>query len=291
MEDYEGESGQKLNKEKTSLFFSKNTPRETKEYVQQKFEAQIIQHHEKYLGLPPLIRKGKRKAFNCIKDQVGRDIAGWKGRLLSNAGREVLIKVVAQVTPTYTMSCFKLPNSLSNELNSMMSNFWWGQKEKERKMAWMSWKKMCTTKEKGGIGFKDLKAFNLALLAKQGWRILTNQNSLVHRIFKEKHFAKNTFLEAELGRRPSYAWRSIMVAREIVGRGLRWAVGNGEKVSIWNDRWFPTLEAFKVVSPKPLQPEAEIVVELINIDKRSWDVAKIRRCSFPTKPMLSLAFL
>ena len=82
-----------------------------------------------------------------------------------------------------------------------------------------------------------------------------------------------------------------MVAREIVGRGLRWAVGNGEKVSIWNDRWFPTLEAFKVVSPKPLQPEAEIVVELINIDRRSWDVAKIRRCSFPTKPMLSLAFL
>ena len=78
---------------------------------------------------------------------------------------------------------------------------------------------------------------------------------------------KNTFLEAELGRRPSYAWRSIMAAKEIVGRGSRWAVGNGEKVSIWNDRWLPTLEAFKVVSPKPLQPEAEIVVELINIDR------------------------
>ena len=134
-------------------------------------------------------------------------------------------------------------------------------------MAWMSWKKMCTMKEKGEMGFRDLKAFNLALLAKQGWRILTNQNSLVHRIFKAKYFAKNTFLEAELGRRPSYSWRSIMAAREIVGRGSRWAVGNGEKVSIWNDRWLPTLEAFKVVSPKPLQPEAEIVVELINIDR------------------------
>ena len=67
-------------------------------------------------------------------------------------------------------------------------------------MAWMSWKKMCTTKEKGKMGFRDLKAFNLPLLAKQGWRILANQNSLVHRIFKAKYFAKNTFLEAELGR-------------------------------------------------------------------------------------------
>ena len=67
-------------------------------------------------------------------------------------------------------------------------------------MAWMSWKKMCTTKEKVKMGFRDLKDFNLALLAKQGWRILANQNSLVHRIFKAKYFTNNTFLEAKLGR-------------------------------------------------------------------------------------------
>ena len=72
LKEYEGDSGQKLNKEKTSLFFSKNTHRETQEYVQRRFGAQIIHHHEKYLGLPPLIGRGKRKAFNRIKDQVGR---------------------------------------------------------------------------------------------------------------------------------------------------------------------------------------------------------------------------
>ena len=148
-------------------------------------------------------------------------------------------------------------------------------------MAWMSWKKMCTTKEKVKMGFRDLIAFNLALLAKQGWRILANQNSLVHRIFKAKYFAKKTFLEAELGRRPSYAWRSIMAAKEIVGRGSRWAIGNGEKVGIWKDRWLPTPEAFKVVSPKPLQAEAEIVAELIDLDRQSWDVAKIKRMFLP----------
>ena len=93
---------------------------------------------------------------------------GWKGRLLSCVGREILIKAVAQATPTYTMSCFKLPNSLCKELNSMMGNFWWGQKDKERKMAWVTWEKLCTPKEEGGMGFRDLKAFNLALLAKQG---------------------------------------------------------------------------------------------------------------------------
>ena len=66
---------------------------------------------------------------------MGRKIAGWKGKLLSNAGREILIKAVAQATPTYIMSMFKLPETLCKELNSMMSNLWWGQKEKERKLA------------------------------------------------------------------------------------------------------------------------------------------------------------
>ena len=148
------------------LFFSKNTNREIQEKIKNSFGAQIIHKHERYLGLPTLVGRGKKKAFNRIKDLVGRKIAGWKGKFLSNAGREVLIKTVAQVTTTYTMSCFKLPNSLCRELNSLVSQFWWGQKDKERKMAWISWENMCIPKVEGKMGFKDLKAFNLALLAK-----------------------------------------------------------------------------------------------------------------------------
>ena len=70
LEDYEAELGQKLNKEKTSLFFSKNIKREVQDQVKHIFGAKIIQHHERYLGLPPLVGKGKRKAFDLIKDQV-----------------------------------------------------------------------------------------------------------------------------------------------------------------------------------------------------------------------------
>ena len=93
------------------------------EGVKNLFGAQIIQQYEKYLGLPSMIGKGKKKAFNRLKDQVGRRIARWKGKLLSSAGREILIKTVAQATPMYTISCFKLPNSLCRELNAMVSSF------------------------------------------------------------------------------------------------------------------------------------------------------------------------
>ena len=95
LEDYQGDSRQKLNREKTSLYFSKNASGDVKNYVKEKLGARVVQHHEKYLGLPPLVGKGKRKAFNRIKDQVGRKIARWKGKLLSHAGREILIKAVA----------------------------------------------------------------------------------------------------------------------------------------------------------------------------------------------------
>ena len=279
---YEKESGQKLNKEKTSLFFSKNTCSEFKEMAKETFGAQIIHQHEKYLGLPPLIGRSKKNAFNRIKDQVSRKVAIWKGKLLSNAGREILIKAVAQATPTYTMSCFKLPDSLCSELNSLMGRFWWGQKANERKLAWLSWEKLCSPKLEGGMGFRDLKAFNLVLLAKQGWRIQKNPDSLIHKVFKAKYFAGSTFMEAQMGKRPSYIWRSILSAREIITRGSRWVIGNGRRVHIWKDRWLPVAESYKVISPKVhIRGEIEMVSDLMDDEGRGWNADLVRTIFLP----------
>ena len=106
--------------------------------------------------------------FNDIKEKFGKKLARWKKKMLSKASKEILIKAVAQAIPTYTMGCFKLPDFSCEELTSMVRNFWWGQKKEEKKTAWLSWEKMCEPKSCGGMGFKNLKLFNLALLAKQG---------------------------------------------------------------------------------------------------------------------------
>ena len=115
-------------------------------------------------------------------------------------------------------------------------------------MAWVAWEKLCISKEEGGMGFRDFRAFNLALLAKQGWRLQQNANSLVHRVFKARYFADRPFKEAILGKRPSFAWCSIFATKDIVVSGSRWVVGNGEQIDIWKDRWLTTLDSFKVVS-------------------------------------------
>jgi hypothetical protein len=75
------------------------------------------------------------------------------------------------------MSVFQLPKSLCDETNSTMMKFWWGHKENKSKIAWMTWKRMRLLKLKGGLGYRNLKSFNWALLSKQGWRLLHNSDS------------------------------------------------------------------------------------------------------------------
>lgn len=88
---------------------------------------EIIQY-EKYLELPSLVGRNKKKtSFNYIEESVWKKIQGWKEKLLSQVGREIIIKAVVQAIPTYTMSCFKLPLGLCTEIESLIMRFWWGQ--------------------------------------------------------------------------------------------------------------------------------------------------------------------
>ena len=94
------------------------------------------------------------------------------------------IKAVVQAIPTYFMSCFILPKGVCEHLISLMRNFGWGCKDGMIKTCWVAWDHMIKPKSIGELGFRDMELFNLALLAKQAWRILQEPNSLSARVLK-----------------------------------------------------------------------------------------------------------
>ena len=108
---------------------------------------------------------------------------------------------------------------------------------------------MCKSKLDGGMGFRNLQTFNLAMLAKQGWRLISNPNSLVAQIYKVRYYPHGDVFKAKLGSSPSYTWRSIFNGLEVVKRGTWWRIGNGERIHIWEDKWLPTPTMYKVISP------------------------------------------
>jgi hypothetical protein len=103
----------------------------------------------KYLGLPAYVGRSRAKTFAYLKDRILKAIQGWKEKMLTKVGKEILIKACAQAIPVFAMT------------------FFWAIQDKENKIHWLSWEKLTRSKEKRGLGYKDLYTFNLSMLPKQ----------------------------------------------------------------------------------------------------------------------------
>ena len=213
-----------------------------------------------------------------------------EGKLLSQVGREVLIKSVIQTIPTYSMSCFKLPKGLIKEIETMIRKFWWGYSGDCRKVHWVKWERLCQAKEAGGMGFKEIEKFNEALLAKKVWQMLENLESLCHRVFKARFFPDCSILEATSSTNGSYAWKSILGARDVVRKGMGWRIGDGKLVSIKEDKWLPDKVYRTVSSPLPSIPPDAKVSTLIDTETRAWKEEEVKHMFLPheAKNILSI---
>ena len=159
-----------------------------------------------YLGLPEKICGSKQEVFSFVQDRLNNRINSWSAKFLSKGGKEILIKSVAQALPTYVMSCFLLPQTIINKLRGAIAKFWWSTKNNNRGLHWLAWDKVCIPLEDGGLGFRDFKEFNIALLAKQLWRILRYPNSLLSRVLKGRYFRYSNIMESKPANSPSFVW-------------------------------------------------------------------------------------
>ncbi|GAU19381.1 hypothetical protein TSUD_76250 [Trifolium subterraneum] len=252
---YETASGQEVNLVKSEVFISRNMSQAAKEDFSRILGVKLVLGTGIYLGLPSMVGRSKKEIFSYIKDRIWKSINSWRGRALSKAGKEIMIKSVLQAIPSYVMSMFILPASLIDDIEKMINVFWW---------------------RNGSTNNNNTKAFNKAMVAKQVWNIVQNPNSLVAKLIKARYFPRSSLFEAPLGYNPSFAWRSMWQARQILSLGFSWRIGSGDNIRVMHDPWLRGSANRWVPSPQPAGVYQLSVRDLLHDNYKAWNIVKVR---------------
>ncbi|XP_058764694.1 uncharacterized mitochondrial protein AtMg00310-like [Vicia villosa] len=163
------------------------------------------------------------------------------------------------------MSFYKLPESCCHDIEAMITRFWWGSNGGKKKIHWLSWEKLSVAKSEGGL------------------RLLTDGDSFLGKVLKGRYYPRRSIDEATMGLNSSFARRSILRPRDVVSRGTRWRIGNGESVRIWNNNWILENPRFKVLSHIGNRDRDVKVNDLIDVDLGTWNTARVHVVFPPSK--------
>ncbi|XP_022159057.1 uncharacterized protein LOC111025497 [Momordica charantia] len=252
---YEKASSQTINLDKSVLSISKGTPPDVQVRLCALLEVRHEEYHSRYLVYQPLCRAIGGDIFPFSRTACG---------IISKVGKESSFQWVEK----------RFLRNLVHKMHMVMARFWWGDGDADHKIHWVSWKRMCLRKCMGGLGFRDLEFFNQALLAKQGWQIFSDPSSLLAWVLKFKYFKNCDFIEASVGSRASFIWRSLLWGCDLLRIGLRWRVGNGANIRIYEDNWIPR-DGILSVQSRPSLPKDSLVRDPWT-PSGQWDEDKLR---------------
>jgi ribonuclease HI len=240
-------SGQEVSQEKTSLLFSRNVDRGTRNNLIQRSGFSVTNEFGKYLGVPLVGRAPKRHDFNYLIEQVSSKLAAWKATQLSFAGRLTLAKSVIEAVPTYPMMSSKIPKAY--EIQRIQRNFLWGDTDQKRRYHAVKWDTVTTPKWSGGLGLRKLVTMNQACLMKLNWKFHSNNNNLWCSVLKVKYVDGRANGLEETRSTDSTLWKSLVALNTKMEEYSVWSVRDEAVVDAWNDAWVePHLHIDKIVN-------------------------------------------
>jgi hypothetical protein len=199
----------------------------------------------KYLGLPTPEGRMNSGRFQSLQAKLAKCLVEWDDNHKSQAAKKVLIKAVAQAIPVYVMSVCKLPLDLCDELTKIVRRYWWGAEKGKKKTHWIACDIMLRPKNYGGVGFRDMRLFNQALLGRQAWRLIQFPNTLCAQLLKAKYYPSGSLIDTVFIGNGSSTWTSIEYGLQLLKRGVIWRVGNGSQIRAWRDPWIPKESSYR----------------------------------------------
>ncbi|XP_026459259.1 uncharacterized protein LOC113359908 [Papaver somniferum] len=230
-------SGQVLNLDKSSVYFSYNLSPSTREILASELKMTEMKDTDKYLGVSLLIGRNKTKAFRPMIQSFDTRLKTWKGKTMNQSARTTMVKHVLNSIPTYIMSCFRIQKTMIDQMDSIQKHFWWGHSN-NKDLCLIGCNKLIIPKALGGLGFRNLEHFNSAMLTKIAWKACGEDNSLCMQIIRAKYGTNGRLLHLDkLKEESSWLWISIYSGIEIVQQHSIWIVQCGTKINIWLDNW------------------------------------------------------
>uniref|UniRef100_A0A803QLX3 Reverse transcriptase domain-containing protein n=1 Tax=Cannabis sativa TaxID=3483 RepID=A0A803QLX3_CANSA len=280
---YEEWSGQRVNKQKSGLVFSPNTPRSCREEIKQRMGIGCLNSSEKYLGNPFFFSANKRSDFQFIKEKITNRLEGWKARRLAQLRRSPLINSGLLTIPNHQMSTTAVPIT-QNELDRILARFWWiGNSDKNRYCALKSWNDLCQPKVCGGLGFRRMADMNVALLAKLFWMVLKGEDKLWVHLLRDKYCRILSPWNVEKKDMDSRGWKSILEAQKVCLEGAGLLVADGSN-DIWDRPWVPHISMEELKCGFQIRPNHSCwqIKDLFENGLRVWNEDLVRSCFTPT---------
>ncbi|CAN1193208.1 Putative ribonuclease H protein At1g65750 [Linum perenne] len=231
-------SGQSVSKEKSRIFFSKNTPSRVAADVSEVLGIAATSDLGRYLGVPILHGRVTKHTYDYLLDRLDSRLAGWKADNLSLAGRVTLASSVLNSLPCYVMQTAFLPVSLCDKIDRKIRNFIWGSSNGVRKLHNVNWETVCKPKSLGGLGLRSARELNQAFLMKVAWGIITRPDELWAKVLVSKYLDRNE-IGFTLKRKTGFSalWRGVLKVWNFTLQGIHWSIKNGRKTRFWTDRW------------------------------------------------------
>jgi len=135
------------------------------------------------------------------------------------------------------MQTTRIPESVNQEIDKLNGKFVWGSNETKNKIHLVSWEKLCSSKEEGGLGLRSMGLMNKALMARMGWKLVTDPDSLWASILGSKYLNNSSFFNCEANSKSSYTWRSILIFQRGRTSGSKWVIWKGQRAKFWLDWW------------------------------------------------------
>ncbi|GJZ73076.1 RNA-directed DNA polymerase, eukaryota, reverse transcriptase zinc-binding domain protein [Tanacetum coccineum] len=196
-----------------------------------------IDEFRKVAGLIPNYNKSTI-IFGCLDDEENKDmleVIPLKVEKLSI--RLMLVASVLETIHVYWASVFLLPIRVIKDINKLLKNFLWQQNDGTKGRAKVAWKNICKFKQKGGLGLKDLRVWNKAIIAKHLWHIVIDKESLWFKWINTEKLRGRSVWEVKVDNNNSWGWKNILSLRKDVRHFMFSKIGDGNRISVWYDNW------------------------------------------------------